>query len=136
LCSVYTDSNKGLPDYNETSQIPFQDQIDISAYIIQHIPPPPHIGSWLQHVDHLVVLSTPFGGELIQNAAEKALGWNTTRLDQRMCSPSQEIAARGAALRAIQWQGYYDNEKGGEWIYDSDGYEEYPEFDDQPDDEL
>jgi hypothetical protein len=110
--------------------------MDISAHIVQHVPPPSHIGSWLQHVEHLVVLSTPFDGELIQNAAEKALGWNTTRLDQRMCYPSHEIAARGAALRAIQWQGYYNNENGGEWMDADDRYEEGSESDGQPEDEL
>jgi hypothetical protein len=110
--------------------------MNISSHIVQHVSPPPHISSWLQHVEHLVVLSTPSDGELIQSAAEKALGWKSTRLDKEMCYPSHEIAARGAALRAIQWQGYYDREKRDEWIDEHDGYEEYSEPYDQSNDEL
>jgi len=90
--------------------------------LVKNVEPPAHIGSWYHQVDNLVVLQTAWEGELVRRAAEKALGWNSTE----KCIQTWEIAARGAALRALDWVEYYmaserDSQSYGKYA-DSDVY--------------
>lgn len=57
--------------------------------------------------------------ELLWTAVYEGLG--ESFLEKRVCIPNNEIAARGAALRAREWGGYYEASGfGGSWRWDVD----------------
>ncbi|CZR51435.1 uncharacterized protein PAC_01311 [Phialocephala subalpina] len=94
--------------YFDRDRTPQEDLADI-LNVVANVTPPAEIGSWFQHIDHLIILDTTMNTELLRTAVEKALGWDNTGVGE-MCIPTATFAARGAALRARQWGNRYDND--------------------------
>lgn len=100
--------------------MPWEEQSKLLDYIVTHVTPPAEIGSWTWPVDEIVILDTGYDVGILSQAAEKAIQTKSVRSNSGICIPNIEIAARGAALRAVEWGGYYDASQRSEWIWDDD----------------
>ena len=84
---------------------------------------------WLWAIDTVIILDTGHNVDILARAVERIFPLAKDGNSAEMCVPSWEIAARGAALRALEWRGYYDASQWREWIWD-DEYEDWRRFDD------
>ena len=86
--------------------------------VIANVPPPAEIGSWVQPVDHVIILGDEGYTDLLLTAVEKAIGWNDTVVDG-MCIPTATFAARGAALEGRRYRrSHDDSDKPRRWDED------------------
>ena len=76
---------------------------------------PSEIGSWIENIKTFVILDPGSEAVLLNKAARMALGRSASQPDNGgKCVPTIENAAKGAALRARDWVGYwegYENER-------------------------
>ncbi len=115
-----TDPYVALPDYLESTKLPWEEQSQLLDHIVTHVTPPDEIGSWTWPVDEVVILDTGYDVGILSQAAQRIVQTKNNTSKSGVCVPSIEIAARGAALRAIEWGGYYDSSQVPEWIWDDD----------------
>jgi hypothetical protein len=99
------------PDWENISKLWDYEYWKLSLDVAANVPPPADTGSWFHSVDELIILDDGWEVELLDQAARKALAWkDTIRVKGKViCIPTIEIAARGAALRAMELVGSYEN---------------------------
>ncbi|KIM97242.1 hypothetical protein OIDMADRAFT_20478 [Oidiodendron maius Zn] len=78
--------------------------------VIANVPPPAEIGSWVQPVDHVIILGDEGYTDLLLTAVKKAIGWNDTVVDG-MCIHTPTFAARGAALEGRKKRRSHDDSR-------------------------
>lgn len=92
---------------------------------MNNVPTPASTRSWTKEISSFIILDSTTDVGLLTHAVQEALGLNNrTTSNDEVCVPSLEIAARGAALRALDWLTYWDAEQ-QDWYEMDDDEEDY-----------
>lgn len=85
----------------------------MQADIVANVTAPPEIGSWIERVEAFMILDSGPEAMLLYEATQMAFGQSlgSGKDNSGTCVPTIETAARGAALRAMDWVGYWEGEE-------------------------
>ncbi|KAH8586064.1 hypothetical protein B0O99DRAFT_679009 [Bisporella sp. PMI_857] len=108
---MMTEYFRTRPDWETISKLSNYEHWKLSLDVAANVLPPVDTGSWFHSVDELIILDDGWEVELLDQAARKALAWKDAVPEEGMgiCIPASEIAARGAALRALELISLYED---------------------------
>jgi hypothetical protein len=136
--SIFSDEVLGKANAEAFAKLSEKQRAAIIANVATPQPIDEDMEPWLEHVDGYVVLDYGPAASILENAIERVLRWDRTRVNNTgVCIPAIETAARGASLRSIQWGVYFDAwEMEMREDYDEDAYWDEVEREEDTEEEL